>query len=130
MFSPAFNARLERDEINFWGKVDMMKYWKDERSKNYESCCCAIFMTFSIFRKIFKEIIKARIWMEFNITELTNPLKSVRHCKLPKRQTSREYWHFILRSKNHLHLGSAEGLLESTPGGDRTHQPTVLSGHS
>ena len=35
------------------------------------------------------EIILARIWMEFSTVELPNPLKYVRHCKLPKRQTSR-----------------------------------------
>ena len=34
-------------------------------------------------------IILARIWMEFSMIELPNPLKSVRHCKLPERQTSR-----------------------------------------
>ena len=34
-------------------------------------------------------IIKARIWKEFSIIELPNPLKSVRHWKLLKRQTSR-----------------------------------------
>ena len=34
-------------------------------------------------------LILDRIWVEFRIVELPNPLKSVRHCKLPKRQTSR-----------------------------------------
>ena len=34
-------------------------------------------------------IILARILVEFSMIELSNPLKSVRHYKLPKRQTSR-----------------------------------------
>ena len=74
-------------------------------------------------------VILATIWVEFSMIELPNPLKSVRHCKLPKRQTSRvtllnslilvtirlshssssQYWHHDLQSKEHLHWGSAEG---------------------
>ena len=44
------------------------------------------------------EIILARIWMEFSIIELLNPLKSVWHCKLPKRQTGRvSYTNFFCK---------------------------------
>ena len=34
-------------------------------------------------------IILARIWVEFSMIELPNPLKPVQHCKLTKRQTIR-----------------------------------------
>ena len=32
-------------------------------------------------------IVLARIWIEFSIIELPNPLKYVQHCKIPERQT-------------------------------------------
>ena len=34
-------------------------------------------------------IILARIWVEFSMIKLPNPLKYVQHYKLPERQTSR-----------------------------------------
>ena len=37
--------------------------------------------------------------------------------------SSSQYWHHNLRSKDHLHRGSAEGLLETAPAGDRTTDP-------
>ena len=44
------------------------------------------------------------LWMEFSIIELPNPLKSVWHCKLPKRQTiTRLYlslWTFYAKHHN------------------------------
>ena len=71
-------------------------------------------------------IVLARIWMEFSIIELPNPLKSVWHCKLPKRlshSSSSQNRHHNLRRKGHLHWGLAKGLLKANPDGDRTANP-------
>ena len=58
-------------------------------------------------------IILARIYVEFSIIELPNPLKSVRYCKLPERQTSRvrDPFKFIFTPKPALNISPSPGLL-------------------
>ena len=69
-------------------------------------------------------IILARILMEFSIIEWVSLLNSSILVTIRlSHSSSSQYWHHNLRSKDHLHRGSAEGLLEAAPDGDWTTNP-------